>query len=190
MTPKPIPLRKAIAPRPQNNLPLIHGLHHFAYRCKDSEETRKFYEDILGLPFAAAVTHDLVPSTGEYSPYYHIFFELGDGSYLAFFDLLDGEGYESDPKTPTWVNHLALEVDSLETLEVYKKRLIENGVEVLGVVDHKWFNSIYFFDPNGIRLELVQRTASFGEMEKKFNAVKNVMSGLKEKKEALRRSKS
>ena len=104
--------------------------------------------------------------------------------------MLDGEGYESDPKTPSWVNHLALEVDSLEALEVYKKRLIENGVEVLGVVDHKWFNSIYFFDPNGIRLELVQRTASFGEMEKKFNAVENVMSGLKEKKEALRRSKS
>ena len=103
--------------------------------------------------------------------------------------MLDGNGYEPDPQTPLWVNHIALEVDSLEALETYKKRLEDNGVEVLGVIDHKWFNSIYFFDPNGIRLELVQRTASLEEMGKKLTSAKQIMATLSEKKAELARSK-
>jgi glyoxylase I family protein len=185
MTAKTIPLRRAVAPSPHASLPGIHGLHHYAYRCRDAEETRHFYEDILGLPLAAAVTHDHVPSTGEFSPYYHIFFEMSDGSYIAFFDLLDGQGSAPDPDTPAWVNHLALEVESLEALETYKKRLQDAGVDVLGIVDHKWFNSIYFFDPNGIRLELVQRTASVEEMQKKYRGATGVLSGRQEKIEAV-----
>ena len=50
----------------------IHGLHHFAYRCKDAEETRHFYEDILGLPLYHIIQSDYVPSTGEYCPYTHL----------------------------------------------------------------------------------------------------------------------
>jgi catechol 2,3-dioxygenase-like lactoylglutathione lyase family enzyme len=173
-----IPLRQAVAQAAKPaNLPSIHGLHHYAFRCRDAEETRHFYEDILGLPLAAAVTHDHVPSTGEYSPYYHIFFEMGDGAYIAFFDLLDGKPCTPDPETPAWVNHLALEVDSLEALLSFKQRLEEAGVDVLGVVDHKWFNSIYFFDPNGIRLELVQRTASIEEMQRKHRVATEVLAG-------------
>lgn len=132
----------------------VRGLHHFAYRCRDAEETRQFYEDILGLPLAHIIQEDRVPSTGEYCPYVHIFFELGDGSFIAFFDLGDDRASDPSPNTPSWVNHLALAVGSERELEQAKQRLEAAGVEVVGVTDHGFIHSIYFFDPNGIRLEL------------------------------------
>lgn len=132
----------------------IRGLHHFAYRCRDAEETRQFYEDVLGLPLAHIVQEDHVPSTGHYCPYVHIFFELADGSFIAFFDLGDDLASDPSPNTPSWVNHLALRVDSVATLQLAKQRLEDAGIEVVGVTDHGFINSIYFFDPNGIRLEL------------------------------------
>lgn len=64
----------------------ILGLHHFAWRGRDSEETRHFCEDLLGLPLTHVIKSDIVPSTGEYCPYVHIFVQMADGSYIAFFD--------------------------------------------------------------------------------------------------------
>lgn len=132
----------------------IRGLHHFAWRCRDAEETRHFYEDLLGLKLVHVIKADTVPSTGEHCPYVHIFFQLGDGSFVAFFDLGDGESALPSPNTPAWVNHLALRVDTVKELEQAKQRLQAAGIEVLGVTDHGFVKSIYFFDPNGIRLEL------------------------------------
>ena len=148
-------------------MPSIDKLHHFAYRCRNAEETRAFYEDVLGLPLAHVIQADHVPSTGEYSPYFHIFFELGDGSYVAFFDLGDDQATVPDPETPAWVNHLALEVAGEAELETAKARIQAAGTEVLGVTDHDFVKSIYFFDPNGIRLELTCRMAGKTEMAKK-----------------------
>jgi len=177
MTESAIALRQPVANTAvREGYARIHGLHHWAFRCRDAAETQHFYEQVLGLPLAAAVTHDHVPSTGEFCPYYHFFYELADGSYLAFFDLLDGQGYTHDPNTPDWVNHLALEVDSVEALETAKSRLLENKVDVLGVVDHKWFKSIYFFDPNGSRLELACRTAPLEDMQKKYHDAQRIMA--------------
>jgi catechol 2,3-dioxygenase-like lactoylglutathione lyase family enzyme len=136
----------------------IQKLNHFAYRCRDAEETRRFYEDILGLPLAHVIKADHVPSTGEYSPYTHIFFQMGDGSYIAFFDLGDDVAAEPSPNTPSWVNHIALEVPSKQDLVEAKQKLEANGVKVLGVTDHHFVNSIYFFDPNGLRVELTTWT--------------------------------
>jgi hypothetical protein len=79
---------------------LIDGLHHFAYRCRDAEETRHFYEDILGLPPVHLVRADKVPSTGENCPFVHIFFQMADGSHIAFFDLGDDVKAEPSPNTP------------------------------------------------------------------------------------------
>ncbi len=138
----------------------VRGLHHFAYRCRDAEETRRFYEDLLGLPLVHLIQEDHVPSTGEYCPYVHVFFEMGDGSFIAFFDLGDDQASDPSPNTPSWVNHLALRVGSPEQVRQAKQRLEEAGVEVVGVTDHGFIQSIYFFDPNGIRLEL---TAQLGE---------------------------
>lgn len=156
-----IPLSSS--PSPTSSIPApiaIHGLHHFAYRCRDAEETRHFYEDILGLPLYHIIQSDYVPSTGEYCPYTHIFFRMGDGSCIAFFDLGDDQGCAPSPNTPAWVNHLALRVEAVDQLEQMKARLLAHGVEVVGVTDHHIFKSIYFFDPNGVRLELSAQLAS------------------------------
>jgi len=138
----------------------IQQLHHFAYRCRDAEETRHFYEDILGLPLVHVIKADYVPSTGEYCPYVHIFFEMPDGSCIAFFDLGDNEMATPSPNTPDWVNHIALQVNSENELLNARTRLTDEGYSVVGVTDHTFVKSIYVFDPNGLRLELTTRTGS------------------------------
>ncbi|WHZ11105.1 MAG: Glyoxalase family protein [Burkholderiaceae bacterium] len=143
----------------------IHGLHHFAWRCRDAEQTRHFYEDILGLPLVHVIKSDHVPSTGEYCPYVHIFFRMADGSCIAFFDLGDDTAALPSPNTPAWVNHIALRVASESDLLAAKARLEAAGIEVLGVTDHHIIHSIYFFDPNGLRLELTTPTVPQSEMD-------------------------
>jgi len=144
--------------------PPIQQLHHYAYRAKDAEETRQFYEDILGLPMYHIIQSDYVPSTGEYCPYTHFFFRLQDGSFIAFFDLGDDQAAQPSPNTPLWVNHISFRVDSQQALRDMKARLEAHGIEVLGVTDHHIFHSIYFFDPNGIRLELTAQLADEFQM--------------------------
>ena len=135
----------------------IQGLHHFAWRCRDADETARFYEDLLNLPLVHLIKADTVPSTGEHCPYVHIFFEMRDGSYLAFFDLGDGATAEPSANTPAWVNHIALELESEQEMLRAKQRLESAGVDVIGVTDHGFVKSVYFFDPNGIRVELTTR---------------------------------
>ena len=144
----------------------IHQLHHYAYRARDAEETRHFYEDILGLPLYHIIQSDYVPSTGEYCPYTHFFFRLQDGSFIAFFDLGDDEAALPSPNTPLWVNHISFRVSTVADLEAMKARLQADGVEVLGVTDHHIFKSIYFFDPNGVRLELTAQLADDVQMKR------------------------
>lgn len=153
----------------QSSLPApapIQQLHHYAYRARDAEETRHFYEDILGLPMYHIIQSDHVPSTGEYCPYTHFFFRLQDGSFIAFFDLGDDEAALPSPNTPSWVNHVAFRVNSVAELETMRTRLQAHGVEVIGVTDHHIFKSIYFFDPNGVRLELSAQVADEFQMLK------------------------
>ncbi|MDP2066485.1 MAG: VOC family protein [Burkholderiaceae bacterium] len=142
----------------------IQQLHHYAYRARDAEETRHFYEDILGLPLYHIIQSDVVPSTGEYCPYTHFFFRLQDGSFIAFFDLGDDEAALPSPNTPIWVNHISFRVDSMQALKDMKARLEAHGIEVLGITDHHIFHSIYFFDPNGVRLELTSQLADEFQM--------------------------
>ena len=155
-------LRPAASPLPAP--PPVQQLHHYAYRAKDAEETRHFYEDILGLPLYHIIQSDYVPSTGEYCPYTHFFFRLQDGSFIAFFDLGNDEAALPSPNTPLWVNHISFRVNTVADLEAMKARLQADGIEVLGVTDHHIFKSIYFFDPNGVRLELTAQLADEFEM--------------------------
>lgn len=136
-----------------SSIPPVLGLHHFAWRCRDAEETRRFYEDLLGMRLVHVIKADHVPSTGEYCPYVHIFFEMADGSNIAFFDLGDNQAAQPSANTPPWVNHIALRLGSLDELHAMKRRLEAAGVDVIGVTDHHFVKSIYFFDPNGFRLE-------------------------------------
>ena len=164
----------ADASKPAPTLPApppIQQLHHYAYRARDAEQTRQFYEDILGLPLYHIIQSDYVPSTGEHCPYTHFFFRLQDGSFIAFFDLGDDQASEPSPNTPKWVNHISFRVDSVQALLDMKARLEAHGVEVLGITDHHIFDSIYFFDPNGVRLELTaQRADEFQMLEESKTA--------------------
>jgi glyoxylase I family protein len=168
----------------------INGLHHFAYRCRDAEETRHFYEDILGLPLHHIIQSDHVPSTGEFCPYTHIFFRMTDGSCIAFFDLGDDIACEPSPNTPSWVNHIALKVGTVEELEQIKRRLEEHDVEVVGVTDHHIFKSIYFFDPNGIRLELSAQLASEKQMMEESKTAHARLAEWTERKNEWRRERA
>lgn len=144
------------------NLPELRRLYHFAFPCRDAEETRRFYEDLLELPLVHCLVMKAVPSGGYERAYAHIFFELGDGSYIAFFDLNTGEMPRPSPNTPGWVQHFAIEVDTVDAVQAHKRNLEAAGVEVKGVVDHGFVQSIYFFDPNGLRLEITARTEQPG----------------------------
>jgi len=185
---RPLPADASVAAR-GGGLPVtIQGLHHFAWRCRDAEETRRFYEDLLGLPLVHLIKLDHVPSTGEFCPYVHIFFQLGDGSYIAFFDLGDDNASAPSPNTPAWVNHIAFEVPTRTELEAAKARLEAAGVEVIGVTDHHFINSIYFFDPNGIRLELTIRVGTAQYMEEKKKLAHEEIAEWTREKEQRRQS--
>ena len=133
---------------------LTQGIHHVAYRCVDAKETVEWYARHLNMEFLLAFSEDKVPSTGEPDPYMHVFLDAGCGNVLAFFELPNSPPMGLDPNTPAWVQHLALLVDSDEVLLETKSRLEAAGIEVVGPTDHTLFRSIYFFDPNGHRIEL------------------------------------
>ena len=136
------------------------GLHHAAYRCNNAQETVDFYTKVMGMDYIMAISEDHVPSTKEPDPYMHIFFEIGPGSYLAFFELPNSPAMGRDPNTPEWVQHIAFTVPDMETLLAAKERIESHGVDVLGPIDHTLFSSIYMFDPNGHRLEYAANTGS------------------------------
>jgi catechol 2,3-dioxygenase-like lactoylglutathione lyase family enzyme len=135
---------------------MIKGLHHNAYRCRDSEETRRFYEDFLGLPLADAfeITET---KTGRKTSLLHSFYRLGDGSYLAFFEAPD-RPFEFKAQHD-YDLHIALEVDRETQHELFGKGKA-GGIETRGVADHGFCHSIYFRDPNGYVIELAARTDS------------------------------
>jgi lactoylglutathione lyase len=149
----------------------IRKIHHVAYRCKDAKATVEWYQKHLDMDFVLAIAEDQVPSTKAPDPYMHIFLDAGGGNVLAFFELPNSPEMGRDPNTPAWVQHIALEVDSMDELHATKARLQAAGIEVIGPTDHTLFQSIYFFDPNGHRLELAANTGT-PEMLKKLDEVK------------------
>jgi len=132
----------------------LDRIHHVAYRCNNAKETVEWYVKHMSMDFVLAIAEDLVPSTKAPDPYMHVFLDAGQGNVLAFFELPTAPPMGRDTNTPDWVQHIAFKVDSVETLEQAKARLEAAGIPVVGVTDHAIFKSIYFFDPNGHRLEL------------------------------------
>jgi catechol 2,3-dioxygenase-like lactoylglutathione lyase family enzyme len=134
---------------------MIKGLHHNAYRCRDSEETRVFYEDFLGLPLTNAL--DLSQTkTGRATHTLHTFYRLDDGSCLAFFET-DDFPFEFK-KQHDFDLHIALEV-APESLQPMLAKGCERGIECRGPSDHGMVESIYFRDPNGYVIELCAKRA-------------------------------
>ena len=134
---------------------MIKGLHHSAYRCRDSEETRRFYEDFLGLPLAGTLAI-AETKTGRKTAVLHTFYRMDDGSYLAFFEAPDSP-FEFKVQHDFDL-HIALEVDERALHQMLAKGKAQ-GIETRGVIDHGFIHSIYFRDPNGYVVELTAKTA-------------------------------
>ena len=161
---------------------MLQKLHHVAYRCNDARETVEFYTKVIGLKFAHALTNDYVPSVKMFSPHIHIFFEMADGSYIAFFEVPKSEPAQLDPNTPSWVQHLALEVKDMDALLEGKRRLQENGVDSIGPVDHGFCHSVYFFDPSGHRMEMACRVEAPGQLDEFAKEAYRVLDRWEERK--------
>lgn len=150
----------------------IEQIHHVAYRCKDAKETVNWYTKNLNMDFVLAIAEDHVPSTHAPDPYMHVFLDAGMGNVLAFFEIPNSPEMGRDPNTPEWVQHLAFKVKDRKTLIEFKEKLEGDGIDVLGITDHSIFHSIYFFDPNGHRIELACPDPDEDAMLKKLDGVK------------------
>ncbi len=142
----------------------LKRIHHVAYRCRDAKETVEFYQHVLGMRFVLAIAEDQVPSTKAPDPYMHVFLDAGMGNVLAFFELPASPDMGFDSNTPDWVQHIAFELEDWDALLTAKAAVEAEGLEVTGPTNHGIFQSIYFRDPNGHRLELVANTCSDAEM--------------------------
>jgi catechol 2,3-dioxygenase-like lactoylglutathione lyase family enzyme len=161
----------------------IKGLHHNAYRCRDSEETRKFYEDFLGLPLAASLELTETKS-GRECDLLHTFYEMEDGSYLAFF-----EAPEMPYEFQQWHDfdlHIALEVERDHMMKMFDKGKAL-GLETRGVSDHGFIDSIYFRDPNGYVIELTAKRDNHAErMDPKKNDARGIVDRWQAQKKSER----
>lgn len=160
---------------------MLRKLHHNAYRCRDSEETRRFYEDFLGLRLAGSLEIS-ESKTGRKTSVLHTFYEMDDGSYLAFFE---------DPETPfdfkpqrDYDLHIALEVDP-SVLKPMLEKGKAAGLETRGISDHHFIHSIYFRDPNGYVIELAARLPNHDQaMDPGTNQARDILDRWQERKGA------
>ena len=120
----------------------LKRIHHVAYRCHDAKETVEFYQRVLNMDFQLAIAENEVPSTKAPDPYMHVFLDAGMGNVLAFFELPNSPTMGRDEQTPIWVQHIAFEVDSIEALLEGKTHIEDQGIAVLGPVNHGIFKSI------------------------------------------------
>lgn len=137
-------------------------LHHMAFRCRDTEETRAFYEEVIGLPLAAAMPIEAT-ATGRPVRVLHSFFALRDGSFVAFFEAPDAPFDFVDRHD--FDLHLALEAQP-EDVERATAEARRRGLEVRGPSDHGMISSTYFRDPNGYVVELAVKTAAHADFDR------------------------
>jgi catechol 2,3-dioxygenase-like lactoylglutathione lyase family enzyme len=145
---------------------MIKGLHHSAYRCRDSEETRRFYEGFLGLPLVTAFEITETKS-GRATHTLHMFYAMDDGSCLAFFEAPD-RPFDFKPQHD-YDLHVALEVSREHMMAMFAKGK-EAGIETRGVADHGFIDSIYFRDPNGYVIELTTKRENHDESRDRTRA--------------------
>jgi catechol 2,3-dioxygenase-like lactoylglutathione lyase family enzyme len=151
---------------------MIKGLHHNAYRCRDSEETRRFYEGFLGLPLVGTLRIE-ESMTGRKTDVLHTFYEMEDGSYLAFFEAPDRPFAFKDQHD--YDLHIALEVEATTLAQMLAKAKSQ-GREVRGVSDHGFIHSIYFRDPNGYVIELAAKQQEHARhMDPKVNGARRML---------------
>jgi catechol 2,3-dioxygenase-like lactoylglutathione lyase family enzyme len=160
---------------------MIRKLHHNAYRCRDSEETRGFYEDFLGLPLVSTLEISQTKSRRD-TQTLHTFYRLDDGSHLAFFEAPDMP-FEFKPQHDFDL-HIALEVGR-EALDGMFAKGKAAGIETRGVSNHGFIDSIYFRDPNGYVIELCcKREGHDGQMDPAHNGAREKLQRWTQAKQA------
>lgn len=143
---------------------LVRQLSHTATRTKDMEATRVFYEDFLGLPMITSLVADFDAVTNDTSNYIHCFFQLADGSAVAFFQFEDGYRDDVFPRTSDpYERHLALRVDTKEVVEDFQRKANERGLQNF-IIDHDDFYSLYLHDPDGDQIELAWHKPSLEQL--------------------------
>ncbi|MCA9553001.1 MAG: VOC family protein [Myxococcales bacterium] len=136
----------------------VRQFHHHAFRTRDMEATRHFWEDILECPLVGTFVETTDPVTEGPSNYIHTFFEMADGSALAFFQFQEGLYKESEihGNVDPFDHHIALEVESKDAVMAYKDRFESEGYPHM-LIDHGYCYSIYVHDPNGMQVELTTK---------------------------------
>lgn len=175
---------------PPSTLTRLGAVHHVAFRCRDAEQTRWFYEEVLELPLAAALVIEEEPGVGRVRPYMHLFFELGDGNFIAFFDDPDEARPEHFEKAHGFDRHVALTVATEDELRAWQAKINARGVTCLGPVDHGFVRSVYMYDPNGLQVEITTQTPRYAaimahEQAHARNAIADWSARTAERKRAL-----
>ena len=171
----------------------VRQFHHHAFRTKDMEATRHFWEDILGCPLIGTFVETTDPVTEEPSNYIHAFFELADGTALAFFQFQEGLYKPSaiQGNQDPFDHHIALEVDGKETVFAYRDALQAEGYDFM-LIDHGYCYSIYLHDPNGMQVELTTKVPETVEIMERHaqtahEDLKKWLAGVTEANNAFRR---
>ncbi len=142
----------------------LGNIQHAAYRCRDAEQTRWFYEDVLGLEYRFSLIEDNISGTEVPRRYMHLFFEMGDGNYIAFFDDPNTARADQFEHKDSFDYHVAFEAASMEELKIWKQKIKDANIVCAGPIDHGFIHSIYFYDPNGIPLEITVKAPNYEEV--------------------------
>ena len=143
----------------------LRGVHHLALVTEDMRMTCDFYVRVMGMPLVHALTTGARSSHGKGAPPYpsipHVFFDMGGDSLLAFFEYPKGKAEKGNRDTIAAMQHVSFVCGPKRFREMLE-RIKAAGVEIMGgpiLVIQPAVHSFYFFDPNGIRLEIVSNFA-------------------------------
>lgn len=148
---------------PPSARPAVRSLHHLCFRCFDAEETRRFYEDLLGLEFYAALPSG-ADLAGKPVESLQILFRMAAGDFIGFYDVPDDLKPDMFEHLGGLDLHLGMKVSSEAELMKWAERLTQAGIQFAGPLDHEFIRSIYFKDPNGLLLELTYKVAQHDEI--------------------------
>ena len=141
--------------------------HHLAVATRDMRATDLFYT--RAMKFGLVKVEMTKTPEGGWAK--HFFYDTGDGSMIAFWEIHDpvvptpeSVAISTGLGLPEWVNHVAFDADTREALDEHRERLNRCGYEVLEI-DHGWCVSIYMADPNGVMVEFCWSAREFTEAE-------------------------
>lgn len=150
------PTAPAVEPSVELSLTAVERWSFIGY---DLDATHRFFTDVLLRPLVYAQTSDYPPGSDVYAPHIEVRYALDDGSTINFI-VFDGPPPDAARRLHP-LRHFAFAVDTVHTLHRWRDHLLRKGVEVVGEIDHGTVMSIYFFDPNQIRLELCTNLIEF-----------------------------